>query len=65
MHHAKQYYRNKNYLSYKQQQETNSNVLKNLYSCRAIQIHKNRGHLIKNLFNIMTPSTSSDKFWGA
>ena len=37
----------KNYLSYKQQQETNSNVLKNLHSCRVIQIYKNRVRLIK------------------
>ena len=37
----------KNYLSYKQQQETNSNVLKSLYSCRTIQIRKNRDRLIK------------------
>ena len=37
----------KNYLSYKQQQQTDSNVLKKLDSSRAIQIRKNRDRLIK------------------
>ena len=47
MHHAKHILSQRKTLSYKQQQETNSNVLKSLYSCRAIQIHKNRDRLIK------------------
>ncbi|CAM4956510.1 unnamed protein product, partial [Rotaria socialis] len=37
----------KNYLTYKQQQETNSNVVKQLDSCRAIQIRRNRERLTK------------------
>lgn len=37
----------KNYVSYKQQQETNSNVIKQLDSSRAIQIRRNRDRLIK------------------
>jgi len=37
----------KNYLSYKQREETNSNVIQKLDSARAIQIRKNRDRLIK------------------
>ena len=47
MHHAKHIIATKNYLSYKQQQETNLNAVKNVYSCRAIQTRKNRDRLIK------------------
>ncbi|CAF4427856.1 unnamed protein product, partial [Rotaria magnacalcarata] len=37
----------KNYLAYKQQQGANSNVLKQLDSCRAIQIRRNRDRMTK------------------
>ncbi|CAF2085637.1 unnamed protein product [Rotaria magnacalcarata] len=37
----------KNYLTYKQQQGANSNVLKQLDSCRAIQIRRNRDSMTK------------------
>ncbi|CAF4470709.1 unnamed protein product [Rotaria socialis] len=37
----------KNYLSYKQREETDSSVIKKLDSGRAIQIRKNRDHLVK------------------
>ena len=48
MHHVKHILsQQKTCLSYKQQQETNSNVLKDVYSCRLIQILKSLDRLIK------------------